>query len=121
MKGKRQEAKVKKEDASRAASRLLFLIFAFCLLPFAFRGAALLRDDRERRDFGALLGGTHGVARRGVRLVGRGEKFFEAAADGGERRSEEHTSELQSPMYLVCRLLLEKKKNKTKKKTKIHK
>src|ERR1017187_10349837 len=26
-------------------------------------------------------------------------------------RSEEHTSELQSPMYLVCRLLLEKKKH----------
>src|SRR5437762_11138886 len=26
------------------------------------------------------------------------------------QRSEEHTSELQSPMYLVCRLLLEKKK-----------
>src|SRR5437762_8955034 len=31
-------------------------------------------------------------------------------------RSEEHTSELQSPMYLVCRLLLEKKK-----KNKFHK
>src|SRR5437879_8240042 len=30
------------------------------------------------------------------------------------RRSEEHTSELQSPMYLVCRLLLEKKKKKNK-------
>src|SRR5436189_868886 len=29
----------------------------------------------------------------------------------GSARSEEHTSELQSPMYLVCRLLLEKKKN----------
>src|SRR5437762_196736 len=28
-----------------------------------------------------------------------------------ETRSEEHTSELQSPMYLVCRLLLEKKNN----------
>src|SRR5436189_2808161 len=28
-------------------------------------------------------------------------------------RSEEHTSELQSPMYLVCRLLLEKKKQQT--------
>src|SRR5437879_9455796 len=28
-------------------------------------------------------------------------------------RSEEHTSELQSPMYLVCRLLLEKKKGST--------
>src|SRR5437762_10382951 len=29
-------------------------------------------------------------------------------------RSEEHTSELQSPMYLVCRLLLEKKKQNIK-------
>src|SRR5437879_8964580 len=29
----------------------------------------------------------------------------------GATRSEEHTSELQSPMYLVCRLLLEKKKH----------
>src|SRR5437879_13902355 len=29
-------------------------------------------------------------------------------------RSEEHTSELQSPMYLVCRLLLEKKKKEKK-------
>src|SRR5256885_16724140 len=28
-----------------------------------------------------------------------------------EKRSEEHTSELQSPCNLVCRLLLEKKKN----------
>src|SRR3712207_7489512 len=35
------------------------------------------------------------------------------AADAGdvERRSEEHTSELQSRQYLVCRLLLEKKIN----------
>src|SRR2546429_7175303 len=29
----------------------------------------------------------------------------------GERRSEEHTSELQSRLHLVCRLLLEKKNN----------
>src|SRR5712671_8092435 len=35
-------------------------------------------------------------------------------------RSEEHTSELQSPDHLVCRLLLEKKKNNTKKVTKNH-
>src|SRR5437763_10031405 len=34
---------------------------------------------------------------------------------GVAARSEEHTSELQSPMYLVCRLLLEKKKKKKKK------
>src|SRR5437762_4666883 len=32
-------------------------------------------------------------------------------------RSEEHTSELQSPMYLVCRLLLEKKKTTKHKRT----
>src|SRR3989441_2185879 len=32
-------------------------------------------------------------------------------AAGGAERSEEHTSELQSLAYLVCRLLLEKKKN----------
>src|SRR5437764_9215234 len=34
------------------------------------------------------------------------------SASLGTDRSEEHTSELQSPMYLVCRLLLEKKKKK---------
>src|SRR5215216_7334858 len=33
-----------------------------------------------------------------------------------QSRSEEHTSELQSPDHLVCRLLLEKKKKKKKKK-----
>src|SRR5437762_10158167 len=38
-----------------------------------------------------------------------------------QHRSEEHTSELQSPMYLVCRLLLEKKKTKAKKKSNKHK
>src|SRR3712207_7235261 len=35
-------------------------------------------------------------------------------ATGGRKRSEEHTSELQSRQYLVCRLLLEKKKIKQK-------
>src|SRR2546422_5296141 len=34
-----------------------------------------------------------------------------ALVDDGVRRSEEHTSELQSRLHLVCRLLLEKKKN----------
>src|SRR3712207_9197249 len=36
----------------------------------------------------------------------------ESMPNGTEARSEEHTSELQSRQYLVCRLLLEKKKNK---------
>src|SRR5437764_8773199 len=38
------------------------------------------------------------------------EEYGKAAEVGNIGRSEEHTSELQSPMYLVCRLLLEKKK-----------
>src|SRR4051794_41444748 len=39
-------------------------------------------------------------------------KVLERLDDGDQReiRSEEHTSELQSPVHLVCRLLLEKKK-----------
>src|SRR5437764_12814459 len=39
-----------------------------------------------------------------------GGGFLKQHAGGAMARSEEHTSELQSPMYLVCRLLLEKKK-----------
>src|SRR5437763_9923512 len=48
----------------------------------------------------------HGSPNQGRihRLLDRGTR--------GAARSEEHTSELQSPMYLVCRLLLEKKKQK---------
>src|SRR5689334_23540988 len=34
-----------------------------------------------------------------------------AEPEAGDRRSEEHTSELQSQFHLVCRLLLEKKNN----------
>src|SRR5207244_13504603 len=40
-----------------------------------------------------------------------------AAATSCTQRSEEHTSELQSPDHLVCRLLLEKKKKNIKHKT----
>src|SRR2546426_8660263 len=48
------------------------------------------------------------VERVGPRVVGALDRLGEAAAP---LRSEEHTSELQSPCNLVCRLLLEKKKN----------
>src|SRR5438876_8788563 len=56
--------------------------------------------------------GTVGQAAAGVelRLADDGEVLVR----GGivMARSEEHTSELQSPVHLVCRLLLEKKKKK---------
>src|SRR5256885_12253836 len=43
----------------------------------------------------------------------RGQQALVRRECGGQLRSEEHTSELQSPCNLVCRLLLEKKKNNT--------
>src|SRR2546426_8633467 len=60
------------------------------------------------------------VARRPPRLVGRAPcvalhvapHHGDARRQGPVDRSEEHTSELQSPCNLVCRLLLEKKKKK---------
>src|SRR5256885_12235221 len=49
------------------------------------------------------------VLAKGAEREGAGETD---AADDAEHRSEEHTSELQSPCNLVCRLLLEKKNKK---------
>src|SRR3712207_8151267 len=46
------------------------------------------------------------------RVVDRDDVFGLRVAAAHEERSEEHTSELQSRQYLVCRLLLEKKNNK---------
>src|SRR5262245_64213762 len=46
--------------------------------------------------------------------AGRPSPWRVEAGRGGGDRSEEHTSELQSLRHLVCRLLLEKKKNKKK-------
>src|SRR5690348_18079050 len=39
----------------------------------------------------------------------RASSDIRLGSHGGSHRSEEHTSELQSPVHLVCRLLLEKK------------
>src|SRR5437764_4295459 len=47
-----------------------------------------------------------------AQFAGDAPPFNSLAGELREKRSEEHTSELQSPMYLVCRLLLEKKKKR---------
>src|SRR5205823_14699641 len=49
----------------------------------------------------------------GVRFLGGGRKGSRRNRTPSLSRSEEHTSELQSLAYLVCRLLLEKKKKVT--------
>src|SRR3989454_7679147 len=72
----------------------------------AAKGRGARGEDRTRggpqrlhcRDHGSLCVHAPGLCRRGPRPAGSG------------LRSEEHTSELQSPCNLVCRLLLEKKK-----------
>src|SRR2546427_1937629 len=56
----------------------------------------------------SATGSPHPVARRHVCTFPAGPVLWRAT------RSEEHTSELQSQSNLVCRLLLEKKKNKNK-------
>src|SRR5438445_5185307 len=49
---------------------------------------------------------------RGAELVRRAlQRLFRERVEPFQQRSEEHTSELQSRQYLVCRLLLEKKNN----------
>src|SRR3712207_7372885 len=55
----------------------------------------------------------HRLERRAAQKRGRELDADSPALDGHvlDDRSEEHTSELQSRQYLVCRLLLEKKKN----------
>src|SRR5436853_3420403 len=59
-----------------------------------------------------LLGG-HGLHLHDLVGTGRPDEIGDDAVGlaGVARRSEEHTSELQSLRHLVCRLLLEKKKN----------
>src|SRR3712207_8433730 len=58
------------------------------------------------RDAARVLGKDYGTGDRLAKLI--------PDPIMGRPRSEEHTSELQSRQYLVCRLLLEKKKNNTK-------
>src|SRR5205823_12459837 len=86
------------------------------LFPYTtlFRSAGHARDPRRRPARGAarhrpalpdLLGGV----RRGPCPARRPHACPHLTSV--PKRSEEHTSELQSLAYLVCRLLLEKKKN----------
>src|SRR2546425_7149143 len=75
-----------------------------------FPYTTLFRSGREHLGlFRSSLPGPRSRARRLHRLLG-GHLRRDLEGRRGAR-SEEHTSELQSLAYLVCRLLLEKKKN----------
>src|SRR5687767_15423753 len=83
------------------------------------RGLGVVRGItvRSRSIFGTIGGALQTLAGGNITLFTelcektRGEAFAMML----DHRSEEHTSELQSLAYLVCRLLLEKKKQKTNK------
>src|SRR2546429_1638078 len=75
-----------------------------------FPYTTLFRSDAapERGERGDILR----VLAAGLRHVDRGTCEMSELAARERFRSEEHTSELQSRLHLVCRLLLEKKKTK---------
>src|SRR3712207_8119854 len=89
-------------DTATTEIYTLSLHDALPIYLFGVRVALCVRD-RFRRD-----------ARQLVLEDGRRRRRRSAAGEPnvGTARSEEHTSELQSRQYIVCRLLLEKKKNK---------
>src|SRR5690348_18006278 len=73
------------------------------LFPYTtlFRSLTLAPSDRL-----VVVAALEGLRTRGRVAL----EEFVARAEDEPLRSEEHTSELQSPVHLVCRLLLEKKK-----------
>src|SRR3712207_8495406 len=68
--------------------------------------------DRDRRSGRTRDGAGPDVGRPRARAAARRPCRGAHRCRGDAERSEEHTSELQSRQYLVCRLLLEKKKTK---------
>src|SRR5438876_4695082 len=88
---------------SRALILLVFFLFFFLMIrrpprSTLFPYTTLFRSRLLRHRSTSLCG------------VGFGARI--APRQRRENRSEEHTSELQSPVHLVCRLLLEKKKTR---------
>src|SRR5437762_544835 len=97
---------------------------------YVFEGSGTFRDAsqplavRTEQVGPPASAGFEDTGNRSLVLFDSGDEITVRAGDAGVRfllvsgkpieepvaRSEEHTSELQSPMYLVCRLLLEKKK-----------
>src|SRR5438445_2335417 len=95
---------------------MFFLLFFFLMIrrpprSTLFPYTTLFRSRPQR---GPAEGRRHAQAPAELdqreALAERAERVQQAL----ERRSEEHTSELQSRQYLVCRLLLEKKKKQKK-------
>src|SRR5688500_19993435 len=83
------------------------------LLPYTTLFRSVLRDGWHARHLAQGLEGRDHARARALRPGQFSQRPLAAVRRGqGPLRSEEHTSELQSPCNLVCRLLLEKKKTR---------
>src|SRR5258708_25481965 len=80
------------------------------LFPYTTLFRSIVRDGLPEIVNPIDFARGHDVVVNGAHFRGRVCVFDEW--ERGHERSEEHTSELQSPDHLVCRLLLEKKKRK---------
>src|SRR5207244_13081376 len=106
-------------DSPSVSHDVAHFVFLFILPlpppPPLFPYTTLFRSRRRRVRDRHADGATHQARERGRRAdrAARAGCDDDLQAEGAARdrgRSEEHTSELQSPDHLVCRLLLEKKK-----------
>src|SRR5256885_16698123 len=106
-------------ESHRTSSFVIFNESSLCSFFFFFNDTATTEIyTLSLHDALPICAGLEpGVARIAVvegrlaRIGGLRVHQVTQPAHAGDLRSEEHTSELQSPCNLVCRLLLEKKKN----------
>src|SRR5947208_12606761 len=83
------------------------------LFPYTTLFRSRLRAANRGSEGGGRSGRYRCASRRRVQPRMAYPSQRERGHTDGKQRSEEHTSELQSPDHLVCRLLLEKKKPRT--------
>src|SRR5438445_9395711 len=116
MEGGVQMDAIDQEQPRGKGSRIFTILFFVVIALVVLGGLTLFQ---RRAQYQALAKETETLAIPTVAV-------FHASVESAEEdlvlpRSEEHTSELQSRQYLVCRLLLEKKKKKRKIKDNQHK
>src|SRR5690348_18224191 len=110
--------------SSSSASSFFFLMIRrpprSTLFPYTTLFRSVLLDAAQKGRLQAAMWQDGKLSARctarSAAVIAR-EAGLEDIAAREPRRSEEHTSELQSPVHLVCRLLLEKKKKHSTKRT----
>src|SRR5947208_13410080 len=110
--------------SSHAFIRSSFFIFSLhTFFTFSFFFFLMIRRPPRSTLFPYTTLFRSAYRRNNAGSYAEAAEFFAAVSSAGDAplsRSEEHTSELQSPDHLVCRLLLEKKKKKKNKKKNQH-